>query len=197
MIPSSYAGYFQAASQAAGALIGLLFVVIALKPGRIIGRHADPVARRLAASSFTGLVDAFFVSLLALIPGHDLGYGAAVMALLSLYHTLRLNLAYPGVRHTVIFAASLLAYGFQLCVAVAVIVAPDNVDFIKFLAFVLISAFAVGLNRAWALLESTAVAGAEEGQAKAPVGTAPHANGAAEHASAAPLVAVDKVDPSS
>jgi hypothetical protein len=193
VIPSTYAGYFQAASQAAGALIGLLFVVIALRPGRIIGRHADPVARRFAASSFTGLVDAFFVSLLALIPGHDLGYGTAVMALLSLYHTLRLNLRYPGVRHTVAFAASLLAYGFQLCIAVAVILRPDNVDFIKFLAFVLIGAFAVGLNRAWALLESTAAAGAEEGTS----GTAPHPNGAAEQASTAPLVAADKVKPSS
>jgi hypothetical protein len=37
-------GYFQAASQAAAALLGLLFVVIALRPGRIVGTHANPVA---------------------------------------------------------------------------------------------------------------------------------------------------------
>jgi hypothetical protein len=66
MVPSNYASVFEAASQAAGALIGLLFVVIALRPERILGPRADPASRGLAASSFTGLVNAFFVSLLAL-----------------------------------------------------------------------------------------------------------------------------------
>ena len=40
------------------------------------------------------LVNAFFVSMLALIPGHNLGLGAAIMAVLSLYHTLRLHLGH-------------------------------------------------------------------------------------------------------
>jgi hypothetical protein len=81
VIPSMYLGYFQAASQAAAALLGLLFVVIVLRPGRIVGAHANPVAKGLAASTFTGLVDAFFISLLALIPGHKLGIGAAITRL--------------------------------------------------------------------------------------------------------------------
>ena len=105
MIPSDYLGFFQTGSQAAGALIGLLIVVVALKPVQIIGARADPVARRLAASSFTGLVDAFFVSLLALIPGHNLGIGAAIVAGLSLYHTLRLHLGHGGEKDFVIFFA--------------------------------------------------------------------------------------------
>ena len=79
MVPSTYASFFDAASQAAGALIGLLFVVIALKPGKIVGDRAEPASRSLAASSFIGLVNAFFVSLLALIPGHhNIGIGAAI-----------------------------------------------------------------------------------------------------------------------
>ena len=106
MVPSQYVGFFQTGSQAAGALIGLLIVVVALKPAQIIGKRADPVARRLAASSFTGLVDAFFVSLLALIPGHNLGIGAAIVAALSLYHTLRLHLGHRGEKDFVIFVAS-------------------------------------------------------------------------------------------
>ena len=80
VVPSDYSNFFDAASQAAGALIGLLFVVIALKPGKILGPRAEPAFRRLAASSFTGLVNSFFVSLLALIPGQNLGIGAAIMA---------------------------------------------------------------------------------------------------------------------
>ncbi len=52
MIPSDYLGYFQTAAVAAGALLGLLFVVIALKPERIVGANANPFAKERAASTF-------------------------------------------------------------------------------------------------------------------------------------------------
>jgi len=168
VVPSNYMGYFQAASQAAAALLGLLFVVIALRPGRIVGTHANPVAKRLAASTFTGLVDAFFVSLLALIPGHKLGVGAAIMAVLSLYHTLRLHLGLRGARHIVIFVMSLLAYGLQLCLGVAFVLNPHDAGLVSDLTFTLIFAFALALTRAWQLLQSGAVTAADEGQ---PAGT--------------------------
>ena len=42
MVPSNYASFFDAASQAAGALIGLLFVVIALRPEAIVGLALTP-----------------------------------------------------------------------------------------------------------------------------------------------------------
>jgi hypothetical protein len=158
VVPHSYATFFDAASQAAGALIGLLFVVIALSPGKMIGPHANVVSRRLAVSSFTGLVNAFFVSLLALIPGHhNIGYGASVVAATSLFHTLRLHLGARGAKHMVTFVASLLAYGIELGVAIAFIANPHNTELIDYLAFVLIGCFAVALNRAWQLLQSTAV----------------------------------------
>jgi hypothetical protein len=169
LIPSNYVGYFQTASQAAGALIGLLFVVIALKPGKVVGAHADPVTRKLAAGSFTGLVDAFFVSLLALIPGHHkIGIGAAILAVLSLFHTVMLRRGHPGIRSTVIFSVSLIAYGFQLYTAVALILHPAEVDLVEDLAFVLIGTFGVALSRAWQLLESTTVTAADQGHAAGP-----------------------------
>jgi hypothetical protein len=141
-------------------LIGLLFVVIALSPGRMIGARADLVSRRLAVSSFTGLVNAFFVSLLALIPGHhNIGYGAAVVAAISLFHTLRLHLGSAGEKHIVAFGASVFAYGIELGIAIAFIANPHNTELIDYLAFVLIGCFAVALNRAWLLLQSAAVSG--------------------------------------
>ena len=165
MVPSSYLGYFQAASQAAGALIGLLFVVVALRPGLIVGARADSAVRGLAASSFTGLVDAFFVSLLALVPGHHFGVGAAVLAVLSVLHTLRLHLGHPGARHTVIFVASLLAYGLQLGLAVALIVHPNDADLVSDLTYVLIGTFGVALSRAWQLLKSPVLTAADQSRA--------------------------------
>ena len=158
MVPSDYSSFFDAASQAAGALIGLLFVVIALKPGKIVGDRADSNSRRLAASSFTGLVNAFFVSMLALIPGHhNIGIGAAVVAIFSLYHTFHLHLSHRGAKDILMFVVSLLAYGIELCVAIAFIADPHDVDLVTYLAFVLIGCFAVALSRAWQLMESTTV----------------------------------------
>jgi len=158
MVPITYAGFFDAASQAAGALIGLLFVVIALKPGRILGDRAEPTARSLAASSFIGLVNAFFVSLLALIPGHhNIGIGAAIVATISLYRTVRLHLHHPGARRLIVFAFSLFAYGAELFLAVAFITSPHDVDLVTYLCFVVIGCFAVALSRAWQLMESTTV----------------------------------------
>ncbi len=157
MVPSDYQSFFDAASQAAGALIGLLFVVIALKPGKIVGDRAEPTSRRLAASSFTGLVNAFFVSLLALIPGHSIGIGAAIVAVFSLYHTLRLHLGHPAARHIVIFVVSLLAYGTEFGVAIALVLHPHDSDLVEDLGYVLIGCFAVALSRAWQLMESTTV----------------------------------------
>jgi hypothetical protein len=157
VVPSDFSNFFVAASQAAGALIGLLFVVIALKPGKIIGPRAEPVSRRLAASSFTGLVNAFFVSMLAIIPGENLGIGAVVMAVLSLYHTLRLHLGRQAARHVVVFMLSVLAYGTELAVAILFILNPRDTDLVSDLTFVLIGCFSVALGRAWQLMESTAV----------------------------------------
>jgi hypothetical protein len=156
VVPSDYSSFFDAASQAAGALIGLLFVVIALKPGKILGPDAEPTSRGLAASSFTGLVNAFFVSMLALIPGQTIGLGAAIMAVISLYHTLRLHLGHRAARRFFVFALSLLAYGTELGLAIAFVLHPHDVDLVNDLTFVLIGCFSVALGRAWQLMESTA-----------------------------------------
>ena len=64
-----------------------------------------------------------------------------------------------------IFSVSLIAYGFQLYTAVALILHPAEVDLVEDLAFVLIGTFGVALSRAWQLLESTGSTAADEGHA--------------------------------
>jgi hypothetical protein len=73
VVRSAYAGYFAAACAAAGALIGLLFVAVCLTPDSVFGDDANPGGRALAGSTFTALVNAFFVSLVAIIPQTSLG----------------------------------------------------------------------------------------------------------------------------
>ena len=166
VVPDTFADFFDAASAAAGALIGLLFVVIALKPDRMVGPHAEPGSRGLAASSFTALVNAFFVSLLALIPGHNIGISASISAVVSLYYTVRLQLGHHGARYIGIFAASVLTYGIELFLAVAFILHPHHVGLVRDLAFVLIACFGVALGRAWQLMQST-TAGTDEAETAA------------------------------
>lgn len=63
MVPSEFLGFFAAAGTAAGALIGLLFVAVTLRPESVLGDKADPAARAVAGSAFTALVASFAVAL--------------------------------------------------------------------------------------------------------------------------------------
>jgi hypothetical protein len=47
MVPDDLANFFLASASAGAALIGLLFVAIAINPGRTLGRTAAPPAPQL------------------------------------------------------------------------------------------------------------------------------------------------------
>lgn len=152
MVPDALIGYFAAATAAAGALIGLLFVAISLKPEDIFGESAQATPRRLAESSFTALVNAFFVSLIAIIPGTNLGWVAGIMALLSLYSTLARRVRSPDASDIGVLAFAAVIYLGQLGIGVALIVVPGNTDLVYKLAYLTVAAFAIALARAWALM---------------------------------------------
>jgi hypothetical protein len=156
VVPADFTGYFAAAATAAGALIGLLFVAASLRPDTVLGRDAPPAARAVAGSAFTALVNSFFVSLSALIPDTRIGYPATVMALISLWGTLRLHRNVP--RHDAALfqlVLALVAYLGQLGVGVASILRPGTSDYVQAVAYLLIASFAVALRRAWSLLQGS------------------------------------------
>jgi len=84
VVPAELVNFFLGSVQASAALIGLLFVSVAISPTRIFGSSATARRRTAAGSAFTTLVDAFFVSLAALIPKANLGYTATIMAIMRL-----------------------------------------------------------------------------------------------------------------
>jgi hypothetical protein len=164
VIPADFTGYFAAAATAAGALIGLLFVAISLRPESILGDQAAPVGRAMSGSAFTALSNSFFVSLIALIPQASLGIEAAVLALLSLYNTIRLHrgLARPeAALHLLVL--SLAAYLGQLVVGILLIISPHDASLVYDMAYLLIASFAAALGRAWALVQGRHVAARPEG----------------------------------
>jgi hypothetical protein len=74
VVPDAFRDVFTASAGAGGALIGLLFVAVSIASDRIFGRTAAPERTAVAGSAFTALVNAFFISLAALLPGQSLGY---------------------------------------------------------------------------------------------------------------------------
>jgi hypothetical protein len=163
VVPGEFTDYFAAASAAAGVLIGLLFVAVSLRPEAVGGGAAPPRVRAVAASAFIALVNSFFVSLIALIPGTSLGYTAAAMALLSVYHTLRLHLGLTrrtaALRQLIL---ALAAYVGQLVVGVALAIRPHDDGLVYDVAYLLIASFAVALVRAWSLMQGQHVEAKQE-----------------------------------
>jgi uncharacterized membrane protein len=91
MVPATFTNYFIASVGASAALIGLLFVAVTVAPERVFGNGSTLERRTMAGGAFLALVNAFFVSLAALIPDANVGYTALIMSLFALINTLRLG----------------------------------------------------------------------------------------------------------
>ena len=81
---TSYIPFFSGTATVAGALVGLLFVALSVAPERLRGEHASVEHQSIAATAFTALLDALFVSLIALQPGGGLSYGALILGAVGL-----------------------------------------------------------------------------------------------------------------
>jgi hypothetical protein len=153
VVPDSFDGYFTASTAAAGALIGLLFVAIVLRPDTVFGPGAPLAGRMLAGSAFTGLVNAFFISLIALIPQVNIGFTGLILAGVSLYATLRLHRrAGDAQPNWPLLVFSVAAYATQAADGVLLLVKPHETGPVTTMCYVIVGAYAVSIARAWALL---------------------------------------------
>lgn len=73
MVPEAFHDYFIASTGAGAALVGLLFVAISIAPERTVMRSAPVERRAVALSAYTALLNAFFLSMVALLPQTNLG----------------------------------------------------------------------------------------------------------------------------
>jgi hypothetical protein len=160
MVPAEYSNFFLGSAGAAAALIGLLFVVVAIDPKRTIGADA-PIARRaIAGSAFTALLDAFFVSLGSLLPGYNLGGFALVMSLVGLLNTFTLVVRMVRQRDNVavlvqrvsLVLASFIIYGLECSNGLGLINNGNDHRYVFTLSILIITIYGVALSRAWELL---------------------------------------------
>ena len=157
MVPASYMEFMITAAGAAGAMIGLLFVAVSLRTEAVFGPSAPPKARTLAGSSFTGLVNAFSISLLAIVPKTNIGVAMILLSLVCLYstwtlqaRTLQQNPQYE------LLVLSCLTYVAQFSGGVALLARPHLTWIVNGLCYVIFASFVIALTRAWSLIQGEA-----------------------------------------
>ena len=153
---ASYSPFFSGSATVAGALIGLLFVALSLSPERL--RDAGSIEHQaIAATAFTALVDALFVSLIGLQPGGGLQYGAVIFGALGLSSTIGLTLRLWRSRHLghlsnrwpFFLGVILLVYAAQLITGLISETPAGAADRAATFVYVM---FGIGIARAWQLL---------------------------------------------
>lgn len=152
-----YPGFFAGAATVAGALTGLLFVALSVSLERLRGTTASVEHQAIAATAFTALVDALFVSLLGLDPRGNLRIAALVLGLIGLASSsglaVRLWRSRRGEalsrRWPYLLGAIIAMYAAQASTAFISRTAKDAAA--QSATFVLIM-FAAGITRSWELL---------------------------------------------
>jgi hypothetical protein len=160
MVPSEFLTFFIASTGAAAALVGLLFVAVSLAPEQIVTRQAPIERQAVAGSAFTALVNAFFVSLVALIPHVNFGSFivplsgiSLVTSLLQAWALLRVQKGWLSLlRRGALSCLTLGLYSIELRQGIGLLATPGTVGYVFGLVFVLLGILALGLTRAWELL---------------------------------------------
>ncbi|HEY8323274.1 MAG TPA: hypothetical protein VIG77_02215 [Ktedonobacterales bacterium] len=160
MVPPAFLTFFAASAGAGAALVGLLFVAVSLAPEQIVTRHAPVERQAVAGSAFTALVNAFFLSLVALIPRVDFGMfvipiGAVslLFSLIPAWALLRVRKGWPSLlRRAALVCASVLLYGLELWNGIGILNNSTQDGYVYALVFVLLGIIFLGLTRAWELL---------------------------------------------
>ena len=154
MVPESIHDFFVASGSAAGALIGLLFVVISVTSERLARAGAQHYRIR-AAAAITAFTNALAVSLFALIPVHKIGPTAAAVAVggllfvaAALLSLIRLHQVWQDTLRDALFLIGLaVTFVIQLIEGVDVIAQQGDSGAVDTIAILVVVCFLIGIGR--------------------------------------------------
>lgn len=150
-----------ASASAAGALIGLLFVVISVSAERLAQAADQAQLHRIRASAaLTAFINALTVSLFALIPGHKAGPAAVAVAVIglmfvvaSLLSLVRLRQAKWGtLRGALLLIVLVITFIIQLIQGADLTAHPRDTDAVNAIAILVVVCFLIGIGRAWEMI---------------------------------------------
>ncbi len=146
---------------ASASFIGLLFVALSVVLARGDAGGLKFSDERLAETSFTALSNVFFISLVALIPGTNIGYVALIAALFGFRNVWRL---FSRLRETrkkegtagrtediIWIVASVIVYAVEAVYAVRIILNPADIANLYIMMSILATLFGTALVRTWEL----------------------------------------------
>ena len=159
MMPEEYREFFVAATGAAGALIGLLFVAVSVFP-----EHARRATTRVqfhsrASAALLVFTNALVISLAALVPGVSLGWwaviagGAVIVFALGTARSVAEAARRREARGDAIWLVLglLVIGGFEVYAGTRLVTGLD-LDAVQTLNYVVIGDLAYGISRAWQLV---------------------------------------------
>jgi hypothetical protein len=154
-----YAELFAATATAAGALTGLLFVAMSLRPAR--RSAAVPVIQQVRASAaLLAFVNTLSVALFSLVPGTHVGYPAVVLGTSGVLFTaaaVRSILSSQTARRYKIRQFGLInlllaIFGTELIAGIILIADPANGGALEAVGYALVASLIAGVARAWELV---------------------------------------------
>ena len=158
-MPEAYITFFSVSAGAGATLLGLIFVAVSISPERTFGKDASIERTIQAQSAFSALVNAFFVSLVALTPSNGIGWGALAFSIFGFQSNLGSVLKIFRERQSWITVArrlflvivSFVIYYFELFISLSLIQDPTNPNFLANLTSLICSIYGIGIVRAWEL----------------------------------------------
>jgi hypothetical protein len=160
MAPADLHDFFVASASVAGALIGLLFVAISVRPERLADDRETHFHRVRASSALTAFINALSVSLFALIPSDLLGGTAVVVAVIgltfaggSLMSTVRVRGGgITELRDELFLVVQVVVFVLQLIYGLNLAANAQDSGALHTLAVLVIACFLIGISRAWELI---------------------------------------------
>lgn len=170
MTPSSLHEFFAASAGVAGALIGLLFVAVSVVHERLTADAAEQVHRIRADAALTAFSNALSVSLVALIPGHTLGWTSFIVGVLGVIFIAASLLSLMRVRETehssprdsAYLIGMAVIFFLELIKGLHLIGHAHDASSADLIAGLVVSSFFVGIGRSWELIGGPTIGLASE-----------------------------------
>jgi hypothetical protein len=166
VVPDNLHDFFVASAGVAGALVGLLFVAISIATERLTAVRAETQIHRVRAlAALSAFVNALVVSLVALLPGQNLGPAVFVVAVVGLALVVaslrsllrRHQLRGRQLRESMFLLGLLALFGFQLVLGILVLNRPADDRLVGTVAALVLICFMAGIGRSWELVGAPSV----------------------------------------